>query len=34
MSGQVKWLPGGYAHTLTNTGHGVAKFITLEFPKE
>jgi quercetin dioxygenase-like cupin family protein len=32
MSGQVKWLPGGYSHTLTNTGKTPAKFVTLEFP--
>jgi len=30
-SGDVKWLPGGYTHTLTNTGKQEAKFITLEF---
>jgi quercetin dioxygenase-like cupin family protein len=30
-SGDVKWLPGGYTHTLTNTGKQQAKFITLEF---
>jgi quercetin dioxygenase-like cupin family protein len=32
MSGQVKWIPGGYSHTLTNTGKTPAKFVTLEFP--
>ncbi len=31
-SGDVKWLPGGYTHTLTNTGKQEAKFVTLEFP--
>ncbi len=31
-SGDVKWLPGGYSHTLTNVGKSNAKFITLEFP--
>ena len=31
-SGDVKWLPGGYSHTLTNVGKSEAKFITLEFP--
>lgn len=31
MSGDVKWLPGGYTHTLTNTGKQEAKFVTLEF---
>ena len=30
-SGDVKWLPGGYSHTITNVGHGPAKFVTLEF---
>jgi quercetin dioxygenase-like cupin family protein len=30
-SGEVKWLPGGYTHTLTNTGQHEAKFVTLEF---
>jgi len=30
-SGEVKWLPGGYTHTLTNVGKKDAKFITLEF---
>jgi quercetin dioxygenase-like cupin family protein len=30
-SGDVKWLPGGYSHTLTNLGKAEAKFITLEF---
>ena len=34
MSGQVKWLPGGYSHSITNTGQAPAKFVTLEFPKE
>jgi hypothetical protein len=32
MSGQVKWIPGGYSHTITNTGKTPAKFVTLEFP--
>jgi mannose-6-phosphate isomerase-like protein (cupin superfamily) len=31
-SGDSKWLPGGYSHTLTNTGAHPAKFVTLEFP--
>ncbi len=30
-SGDVKWLPGGYTHTLTNTGKQESRFITLEF---
>jgi mannose-6-phosphate isomerase-like protein (cupin superfamily) len=31
-SGDSKWLPGNYSHTLTNTGTKPAKFVTLEFP--
>ena len=31
-AGESKWLPGGYTHTVTNTGQHVAKFVTLEFP--
>jgi quercetin dioxygenase-like cupin family protein len=31
-SGDSKWLPGGYSHTITNAGHHPAKFVTLEFP--
>jgi quercetin dioxygenase-like cupin family protein len=31
-SGDAKWLPGGYSHTITNTGKQPAKFVTLEFP--
>lgn len=31
-SGEVKWLAGGYTHTLTNAGQHSAKFVTLEFP--
>jgi oxalate decarboxylase/phosphoglucose isomerase-like protein (cupin superfamily) len=31
-SGDVKWLPGGYTHTLTNVGRSPAKFVTVEFP--
>jgi len=30
-SGDVKWLPGGYTHTVTNTGKQEAKIVTLEF---
>jgi quercetin dioxygenase-like cupin family protein len=29
--GESKWVPGGFSHTLTNTGHSPAKFVTLEF---
>jgi quercetin dioxygenase-like cupin family protein len=31
-SGDSKWLPGNYSHTITNTGQKPAKFVTLEFP--
>jgi len=31
-SGDSKWLPGGYSHTIANTGSQPAKFVTLEFP--
>jgi len=31
-SGEVKWVPGGYTHTLTNIGKQPAKFVTVEFP--
>jgi quercetin dioxygenase-like cupin family protein len=30
-SGDVKWVPGGYTHTLTNVGKQPAKFVTLEY---
>ena len=30
-SGDVKWLPGGYTHTLTNVGKRPARFVTVEF---
>lgn len=30
-SGDVKWLPGGYTHTLTNTGKSTARLVTVEF---
>ena len=30
-SGDVKWLPGGYTHTLTNTGKDRARLVTVEF---
>jgi oxalate decarboxylase/phosphoglucose isomerase-like protein (cupin superfamily) len=29
--GEVKWVPGGFTHTLMNTGKQPAKFVTLEF---
>ena len=29
--GEPTWAPGGYSHTLTNSGPTPAKFITLEF---
>ena len=31
-SGDHKWLPGNYSHTITNIGGQPAKFVTLEFP--
>ncbi|MBS1853684.1 MAG: hypothetical protein JST79_22520 [Acidobacteria bacterium] len=31
QAGEVKWLPGGYTHTLSNTGTKPAKFVTFEF---
>ncbi len=31
-SGESKWLPEGYSHSITNTGKQRAKFVTLEFP--
>jgi quercetin dioxygenase-like cupin family protein len=30
-TGDVSWVPGGYTHTLTNSGKQSARFITLEF---
>lgn len=30
-TGDVKWVPGGFTHTLTNTGTGVARLVTVEF---
>jgi quercetin dioxygenase-like cupin family protein len=30
-AGDIKWLPGGYTHTLTNVGKKPARFVTLEF---
>ncbi len=30
-SGDVKWLPGNYTHTLANVGKSPAKFVTVEF---
>jgi quercetin dioxygenase-like cupin family protein len=29
-AGDVKWLPGGFSHTLTNTGATPARFVTVE----
>jgi quercetin dioxygenase-like cupin family protein len=31
-SGEARWIPGGFTHTLTNTGHNTTKVITFEFP--
>jgi quercetin dioxygenase-like cupin family protein len=30
-AGDVSWVPGGFTHTLTNSGKQPARFITLEF---
>jgi len=30
-SGDVKWLPGNYTHTLTNTSKQTARFVIVEF---
>jgi quercetin dioxygenase-like cupin family protein len=30
-AGDLKWLPGGFTHTLTNVGQSPARFVTLEF---
>jgi quercetin dioxygenase-like cupin family protein len=30
-SGDVKWIPGGYTHTLTNEGKTTARLVTVEF---
>jgi quercetin dioxygenase-like cupin family protein len=30
-TGEIKWVPGGYTHTLTNTGKSPARLVTLEF---
>ncbi len=30
--GDIRWLPGGYTHTLTNMGKRRARFVTVEFP--
>ena len=29
-SGDVRWLPGGYTHTLTNTSKSAARLVTVE----
>jgi quercetin dioxygenase-like cupin family protein len=31
-AGDIQWLPGGYTHTLTNTGGRPARFVAVEFP--
>jgi len=30
-TGDVKWVPGGFTHTLTNKGNAVARLVTVEF---
>jgi quercetin dioxygenase-like cupin family protein len=31
QSGDIRWVAGGYTHTLTNTGKSPARFLTVEF---
>jgi quercetin dioxygenase-like cupin family protein len=31
-AGEAHWISGGFTHTLTNTGHSLAKIVTLEVP--
>ena len=31
QTGEIKWLPGGYTHTVTNVGKSPARFVTVEF---
>jgi quercetin dioxygenase-like cupin family protein len=31
-AGDVRWVPGGITHSITNVGSGTAKFVALEFP--
>jgi oxalate decarboxylase/phosphoglucose isomerase-like protein (cupin superfamily) len=31
-TGDTKWVPGGFTHTLMNTGTTPARFVALEFP--
>ena len=30
-AGDVRWVPGGYTHTLTNVGRNAARFVAVEF---
>ena len=30
-AGDVRWVPGGYTHTLTNVGKNAARFVAVEF---
>ena len=30
-AGEVRWVPGGFTHTLTNTGTAAARLVTVEF---
>jgi quercetin dioxygenase-like cupin family protein len=30
-AGEVKWLPGGYTHTVTNVGKSPARIVAVEF---
>jgi quercetin dioxygenase-like cupin family protein len=31
-SGDIKWVPGGFTHSVTNVGKNAAKLVTVEFP--
>jgi quercetin dioxygenase-like cupin family protein len=31
QAGDIKWLPGGYTHTVTNVGKSPARLVTVEF---
>jgi len=31
-SGEIKWVPGGFTHSVSNVGKNAAKLVTVEFP--
>lgn len=31
-AGDIKWVPGGFTHSVTNVGKNAAKLVTVEFP--